>query len=69
MTYSTVQGDTWDIVSKKLYGTEYRTDVLMKANPDHADVIMFSSGVHLIVPEIDDVEQFDSLPPWKRVSI
>lgn len=68
MTYSTVQGDTWDIVSKKMYGTEFRTDVLMKANPDHADVIMFSSGEQLIVPEVDDVEQFESLPPWKRVS-
>lgn len=66
--YSTVLGDTWDIVSKKSYGTEFRTDVLMKANPDVANVIVFPSGVQLIVPEIDIVEQFDSLPPWKRVS-
>ncbi|GEN83632.1 membrane protein [Sporosarcina luteola] len=68
MTYATVQGDTWDILSKKVYGSEFHTDMLMKANPDVVDVIMFSSGVLLLVPEIDTVEQFDSLPPWKRVS-
>ena len=68
MTYSTIQGETWDIVSKKVYGTEFRADVLLKANPDVADIIVFSSGILLLVPEIDDVEQFDSLPPWKRVS-
>lgn len=69
MTYSTIQGETWDIVSKKVYGTEFRADVLLKANPDVADIIVFSSGILLLVPEIDDVEQFDSLPPWKRVSV
>lgn len=68
MTYTTVQGDTWDIVSKKVYGTEFRTDVLMKANPDVANVLIFSSGVQLVIPEVEDVDQFDSLPPWKRVS-
>lgn len=68
MTYVTVLGDTWDIISKKVYGTEFHTDVLMKANPDKAAEVIFSSGVQLILPEIDAIEQFDNLPPWKRVN-
>lgn len=65
--YSTVQGDTWDIISKKVYGTEFHTDVLMKSNPDFGHVLFFSANVQLIIPEIKQAQQFADLPPWKRV--
>ena len=32
--YKTVQGDTWDIISKKVYGTEKYMIRLMQENPD-----------------------------------
>lgn len=64
--YETIQGDTWDVISKKMYDSEYHTDILIKANAKHADTVIFSSGVLLEVPVFDTIQQFADLPPWKR---
>lgn len=67
MTYKTIQGDTWDMISYKLYGKESAMVDLMQANPQHIPVVIFSAGTVLQVPEI--TEQIDtSLPPWKQVT-
>ena len=31
--YTTKSGDTWDVIAKEVYGSEYHADVLMAANP------------------------------------
>jgi len=63
--YKTVSGDTWDLISFKLYGDYSQLDELINANPDHTDVFIFPSGIDLIIP--DRAERFDqSVPPWKR---
>lgn len=36
--YTTIQGDMWDSIAKKVYGTEKAMDILMKANPEHLTV-------------------------------
>ena len=46
--YKTVQGDTWDIISKKIYGTELQMHVLIVANPAARDVVIFPAGVELV---------------------
>lgn len=66
MTYTTVQGDMWDIISKSVYGNEYYTNVLINANPQHAATLIFSSGVVLNTPAVEVATQFADLPPWKR---
>lgn len=33
--YITRQGDTWDVISKRLYGDERFMDVLIRANINH----------------------------------
>lgn len=63
--YVTVQGDTWDSVSFKVYGTEKHMNVLMAANPDHLRTVIFGAGVRLNVPEVEPQEATD-LPPWRR---
>lgn len=65
--YSTVQGDTWDIISKKVYGTEFHTDVLLKANPEYGHILFFAADVQLTIPEIEQTQRFADLPPWKKV--
>lgn len=67
--YVTVQGDAWDIISKNVYGNEYHTDLLMKANPDLVNELLFSSGVELVIPELVDIQQFSDLPPWKKATL
>lgn len=67
-TYVTQQGDTWDVISKRLFDGEHFMDELIKANIEHRKVVIFPYGVRLTVPEIDDTSKDSNanLPPWKR---
>lgn len=40
-TYTTISGDTWDIVAYKAYGNEMYMDTLIKANLEHKDTYIF----------------------------
>lgn len=64
--YTTIQGDMWDFIAFKVYGSERFMDVLLEANPDHAETVVFPSGIVLDCPEVSrDTPRF--LPPWKEV--
>lgn len=67
-TYTTVSLDTWDVIAKKLYGTEVLMDRLIRANLEHRKTVFFSAGVVLKVPDVDtgSAELTENLPPWKR---
>lgn len=66
-TYITVQGDMFDRIAYEQLGSDRYVDVLMKSNPDYIDVYVFSAGVELLIPDIDDLIPEDSIPPWKQV--
>lgn len=63
MTYTTIQGQTWDMISKEVYGTEMNAGRLMEANPKQLGVFIFPAGIVLNTPEIE--EQESNLPPWR----
>lgn len=63
--YTTIQGDTWDIIAYKTCGNEMCMDRLIKANLDYKDVFIFSAGIILTIPEIE-LQISTSLPPWKQ---
>jgi phage tail protein X len=67
--YKTVSGDTWDLISYKLYGSEQYFHQLMRANFNLLSIAVFDSNIPIIVPEIDvsnnNVDK-SKLPPWKR---
>jgi phage tail protein X len=66
-TYTTRQGDTWDVISKRVYGSEIFMHELIAANFLQREVAVFSDGVVLEVPEIDTQRlDNDKLPVWKR---
>lgn len=67
MTYTTVQGDMWDGIAHKLFGSSEKTNELIKVNSAHADEYVFSAGVELTVPDLDTDTRPNSLPPWKQV--
>lgn len=64
--YKTIQGDTWDIISYRVYGDEHYVAELIEANHEHRGVVLFPAGVVLTTPEIDTEEATSTLPPWKR---
>lgn len=66
--YSTILGDTWDIVAFKMYKRargELLMHLLLEANPEHRDTVIFSSGTQLIIPP-EPINIPETLPPWKR---
>lgn len=63
--YTTKQGDTFDIIALKLYDDEFKSSLLIQTNPQHISTIIFSAGVRLKYPVIED-EIPETLPPWKR---
>ena len=63
--YKTKSGDTWDVIAKEVYGSEYRADVLMEANREYIGTFLFSDGVALETPAPQDKPD-DALPPWKQ---
>lgn len=67
-TITTIQGDTWDILSKRAYGSEIFMDELIKANFDNRKTVIFPAGVVINIPDIDTetIANDTNLPPWKR---
>ncbi len=65
-TYKTLQGDTWDLISYKLYGSEKHIDELMQENMPFVDYVVFPANIILNVPELP-VSDTDLLAPeWRR---
>lgn len=65
-TYTTKQGDTWDLIAGKLYGSGKYTGTLLQANLKYSKCVYLPYGTVLNVPEVDDTEELP-LPPWKKV--
>ncbi|WP_243128383.1 tail protein X [Clostridium chromiireducens] len=65
ITYTTVQGDTFDMLSYRAYGDEFKAHYIIQANPNYANVLVFSQGIELTIPIISK-EAASTLPPWKR---
>lgn len=63
-TYETVQGDTWDIIAKKVYGNEMYAGYLMEANRLKLDYLIFPAGITLSTPEPTE-EQDEDMPIWR----
>ena len=63
--YLTVQGDGWDAIALAVYGDVRYTPELIKANPAYRDVLVFSDGIALTVPDLEPTEPAAELPPWK----
>lgn len=62
--YTTIQGDTWDLIAYKIYGEEKYMKYLIEANWQMLDVLIFSSGTVLTVPDIQE-ETDDEAPFWR----
>lgn len=65
-TYVTTYGDTFDKLAFEFYDDPLLASVLMQANPDYSDVLIFEDNVELMIPEISTVEIPTTLPPWRQ---
>ena len=62
--YTTVQGDTWDIIAKKVYGNEKYAGNLMEHNRLLLEYMIFPGGITLDIPELTE-ETDPDLPIWR----
>ena len=63
--YTSIQGDTWDMIAYKVYGEESAMVQLIEANSALANIAIFPSSVQVICPTIAP-EASHILPPWRR---
>ena len=66
-TYTTIQGDTWDLISFRVFGEEKYMRYLIEANWDLADVLSFSPGIKINIPELPE-EIDEDAPFWRTES-
>lgn len=64
--YVTSQGDTWDAIAYDLFGSEEYMGILMDANLDLLDILVFSSGTVIQVPEEMPEETDEDMPFWRQ---
>ena len=64
-TYTTIQGDTWDLISYKLFGSEKYMKNLIEANWPLLEVLVFSSGTVITVPDLPEHNDEDA-PFWMQ---
>ena len=62
--YKTKQGECWDEVAKKVYGSEKYTGYLMQNNLPLLDIAVFSAGTVVNPPNLPADET--DIPVWRR---
>lgn len=65
--YYTEAGDTWDKIAYDQYGSEKFMQQLILANWDKLDVLVFSDGEEIILPDIPE-DELDDTPVWRSDS-
>lgn len=63
-TYRTVQGDMWDIISLRVYGTEMLMHLLVEANHQYRDIAILPANYDLVVPPAPTGDSV-AFPPWR----
>ena len=64
-TYTTKQGDAWDLIAFRVYGDVKYTGWLMQNNFPHLDIFVFDAGVVLQTPELPESEKMADVPIWR----
>ena len=68
-TYTTISGDTWDIIARKAYGDELKANRLMqeRENLPLLDYQVFPSGMVVTIPDISEEDAYEAdLPDWRK---
>lgn len=69
INYTTKQGERWDLLAWKFYGSTKAMNALIEANPTIPLSSELEHGTQLIVPILDNTSESVitiNLPPWKR---
>lgn len=62
-TYTTISGDTWDKIAFDQLGSEYLVPLLLDVNQKYRNIVIFSAGTVLNIPDIVE-EDYNDIPEW-----
>lgn len=62
-SYTTTQGDMWDMIAYRLWGSEYLLPLLLEVNPKYRHIHVFDGGIKLNVPNVD-ATIYSPRPTW-----
>ena len=62
----TAKGDMFDTLALQYFDDEKLASVIIQANPDYSDVLIFEDGVSLFIPDVPAEALPETLPPWRR---
>lgn len=67
-TTTSIQGDTWDTIAKRIYGDELKAQALMEAreNIRLLDIQVFPAGVVVATPDLTEETAAEDLPDWRK---
>ena len=65
--YTTKQGDMWDYIAWKVYNNEKMIEKLLNAEENRKimDIYIFSAGVKVWCPEMEEQIAANDLAPWR----
>ncbi len=66
LDHITTEGERWDQLAQRYYGSAYAYPVLVEANSRFAHLHTLISGLLLKIPVIDRPATPKKLPPWRR---
>lgn len=66
-TYTTKQGDMWDVIAARELGSSSYMGPLIMANLSKCSYFVFPAGVTLVIPELE-ASNNASNPPWREAS-
>ncbi|MEG2249905.1 MAG: tail protein X [Cetobacterium sp.] len=64
--YTTVLGDTFDLIASKMYGDSKAIKKIIDANSQYSGTFIFSAGIVLNIPLNEEVSTSDNIAPWRR---
>ena len=65
-TYTTKNGDTFDLIAFNELGSCNYVEKLINANREHVGTYIFDAGVELVIPDIETEKREKKLPAWRR---
>ena len=66
-TYTTRQGDTWDLIAYQQMGSCEHTKLLMWSNRLYLRYYIFPAGIVITIPD-SPIPENTTAPPWKKVT-
>lgn len=64
--YTTILGDTFDLIASKVYGDSKAIKKIIDANSYYSGTFIFPAGIILNIPVNEEVSISDNIAPWRK---